>query len=88
MGNNPVIYTKMDWVDKEVLIIPVGMNVTDRWIQKKWNNTIKNYDITIESDTVLKKTVKIHNNVGRVYVPKELIGYDCLVVESPNIENF
>jgi len=88
MGTNPVIYTKKEWVNKEVIIIPVPITVSDRWVETKYNNRTKKYDITIESDIILKKKVKKHSNIGRVYVPKDLIGLDCLVIEAPSFNNF
>lgn len=88
MGANPVIYTRMEWVGKEVLIMPVPITVTDRLIEKQHNKNTGQYNITIESDTILKKKVKPHTNIGRVYVPKELIGLDCIIIEAPNLDNF
>ena len=88
MGTNPIIYTRTGWIGKEVLIIPVPITVTDRLIEKQYNKNIGQYNITIESDTIIKKTVKQHTNVGRIYVPKELIGLDCIIIEAPRLTNF
>ena len=92
MGGNPVLYTTLDWVGKEVLIIPMPFNVTDRYIEslqdfdETLNETV--YDLTVSSDTIIKKTIKNGETVGRVYVPKELIGLDCLIIEAPFLNNF
>ena len=92
MGETSVIYTKKEWVGKTVLIIPVPITVTDRWIERQQdfderiNDTI--YDVTIESDTIIKKVIGVSSNVGRGYVPKELLGLDCLVIEAPFLNNF
>ena len=92
MGTNAVLYTTGDWVGKEVLIIPMPINITDRWIEKQqdFDETINDfiYDMTVESDTILKKTVGRSRNIGRMYVPKELVGLDCLIIEAPKLDNF
>lgn len=92
MGDNAVAYTDKSWVGKTVLIIPVPFNITDRWIERQqdFDETIGEmvYDVTIESDTIIKKQVGKHNNIGRIYVPKEMIGLDCLIVEAPFLNNF
>lgn len=88
MGDNPVIYTTIDWVGKLVLIIPVPFNVTDRYIESTFDIDKEAYDVTIESDTIIKKRVGKSKSIGRIYVPKDLIGLDCLVIESPILDNF
>ena len=92
MGTNPVLYTTGEWVGKEVLIIPMPINVTDRWIEKQldFDETINDfiYDICVESHIILKKVVSKSGNTGRVYMPKELVGLDCLIIEAPFSDNF
>lgn len=81
-----IAYANMSWVDKEVLIIPLPLNITDRWIEKHKTNGI--YNISIESNMIFKKTIKKGANVGRVYLPNELIGIDCLIIDAPVLDNF
>ena len=88
MGGNPVLYTTEEWVNKMVLIIPVPFNVTDRLIESTYDIDDECYKIGIESDTILKKRVGRNGNLGRIYVPKDLIGLDCLIIEAPILPNF
>lgn len=88
MGTNPVIYTKKDWINKLVLIIPVPYNITDRYIETQYDEKTETYNVNIESDTILKKIVKKHDNIGRIYVNKDWGGLDCLIIEAPLLDNF
>lgn len=88
MGTNATIYTTGDWINKLVLIIPVPYNITDRYIEAKYNEEEEYYTVGIESDTIIKKKVSQHKGIGRIYVPKELCGLDCLIIEAPNLDNF
>ena len=88
MGGNPVIYTTKDWINKMVLIIPVPYNITDRYIEAQYNEEDEHYNVTIESDIILKKRVIKHNTVGRVYVNKDWGGLDCLIIEAPLLDTF
>ena len=87
MGSNPVVHTTQEWIGKLVLIIPVPLTVTDRWIEshRKEDGTIT---INIESDIILKKRVMKNSNIGRVYVNKDWGGLDCLIIEAPYLDNF
>lgn len=88
MGNRVVIYIDKSWVGKEVMIIPVPMNITDRLIDSTYDEKTGKHHFCLESNQILVKTVKSSGNIGRVYVPKELLGLDCLIIESPQIDNF
>lgn len=85
-GKSAIAYTNRDWVGKEVLIIPMPLTVTDRWIETQ--KTDETYNITIKSDMILKKVIKKGANIGIVYLPSSLIGIDCLIIESPKLTNF
>ena len=85
-GKSAIVYTNKAWVDKEVIIIPMPLNVTDRWIEKQ--KTDETYHITIESDLIFKKVIKKGANIGRAYLPTDLIGIDCLIIEAPKLTNF
>ena len=87
MGGKPVAYTTLEWAKKEVIVIPLPFNITDRWIEKQFNQETGHYEITIESDTILKKRVGTLDNVGRIYIPKEYLGMDVLFIEPPKIPN-
>ena len=85
-GNSAIIYTNTDWINREVIIIPMKLNITDRLIEKTKNKE-GNYEMTIETDLILKKTIKEGKNIGRAYLPTELIGLDMLIIPKPQIEN-
>ena len=85
-GNSAIIYTNTDWINREVIIIPMKLNITDRLIEKTKNKE-GNYEMTIETDLILKKTIKEGKNIGRAYLPTELIGLDMLIIPKPVIEN-
>ena len=86
-GNSAIIYTNTDWINREVIIIPMKLNITDRLIEKKYNPETKEYELTLETDLILKKTIKEGKNIGRAYLPTELIGLDMLIIPKPQIEN-
>ena len=86
-GNSAIIYTNTDWINREVIIIPMKLNITDRLIEKKYNPETKEYELTVETDLILKKTIKEGKNIGRAYLPTELIGLDMLIIPKPQIEN-
>ena len=88
MGNNATIYTTGDWINKLVLIIPVPYNITDRYIEAQYDEEKDVYTVGIESDTIIKKKVSRHKDIGRMYVPKELCGLDCIIIEAPYLDNF
>lgn len=88
MGKNPVIYLPKTWVGKYVSIIPMPINITDRLIDKCYDSQLGWYELTVESKCIINKTVTEGGKIGRVYVPKEWIGLDCLIIESPKLENF
>ena len=33
MGGKPIIYVDKEWVGEDVIILPVPLNITDRWIE-------------------------------------------------------
>ena len=86
-GNSAIIYTNTDWINREVIIIPMKLDVTDRYIESKFNPEWETYEMTVETDIILKKTIKGGKNIGRAYLPTELIGIDMLIIPKPNIEN-
>ena len=86
-GNSAIIYTNTDWINREVIIIPMKLNITDRLIEKKYNPETEEYELTVETDLILKKTIKKGKNIGRAYLPTELIGLDMLIIPKPQIEN-
>lgn len=88
MGSNPVVYTTQEWIGKMVLIIPVPLTVTDRWIESQYDEKDECYKVNIESDIILKKRVMKNNTIGRVYVNKDWGGLDCLIIEAPYLDNF
>lgn len=88
MGDKPVLYTTNDWIGKEVLIIPVPYNITDRLIDASYDEESDSYKVRVKSDTIIKKRVGRSKNIGRIYVPKDLLGLDCLIIKAPILDNF
>lgn len=86
-GSSAAIYTKPEWVGKEVSIIPMKLNVTDRYIETCYNEETQQYELEAETDVIFKKTINAGKNVGRAYLPKDLIGLDVLLIKTPEIEN-
>ena len=84
IGSGGIIYTTKDWIGKNVSLIPVPYDVTDKMIEKH-----RNHDGTIEisllSTYIINKKIKDGTNVGRAYIPKDYIGYDFLIIETPPI---
>ena len=84
IGSGGVIYTTTNWIGKNVSLIPVPYDVTDKMIEKH-----RNHDGTIEismpSTHIINKEIKDGTNVGRAYIPKDYIGYDFLIIETPPI---
>lgn len=83
-----VIYTSKEWIGKDVSIIPVPIDVSDRLIEKCYDDENDCYEITIESKWIINKTVNDGGKIGRIYVPKHLLGLDCILIESPILDNF
>lgn len=88
MGSRVVIYTNKEWINKDVLIIPVPITVTDRWIEKHYDVKTNTYNISFTTNQILPKTIRTSGNIGRAYVPKEWVGLDCIIVEAPILDNF
>ena len=86
--NQPIAYTPTTWVGKTVCIIPMDIHTTDRLIESQWNDETQQYELEAETNMILLKTIKQATNIGRVYLPKELVGMDVLIIEAPQLENF
>jgi hypothetical protein len=85
--NSSVVYTNPEWINREVCIIPMPLNMTDRLIEKSLNNETHEYELLVETDLIIKKTIKKAKNIGRTYLPLELAGLDVLIIPVPQIEN-
>ena len=82
-----IVYTNPEWINREVCIIPMPLTMTDRFIEKSLNNETHEYELTVETDLIIKKTIKKAKNIGRTYLPLELAGLDVLIIPVPQIEN-
>ncbi len=85
--NSSVVYTNPEWINREVCIIPMPLTMTDRLIEKSLNNETHEYELLVETDLIIKKTIKKAKNIGRTYLPLELAGLDVLIIPVPQIEN-
>lgn len=86
-GASAVAYTDTSWVGKTVSIIPMKLNVTDRYIESCKDEETGQYELYVETDVIFKKTVNKGKNIGRLHFPKEFAGLDVLIIEAPQIEN-
>ena len=86
-GSSAAIYTSPEWVGQTVSIIPMKLNVTDRYIESCKDEETGQYRLEAETDVIFKKTINAGKNIGRAYLPKDLIGMDVLVIKSPTIQN-
>ena len=84
VGSGGVIYTTKDWIGKNVSLIPVPYDVTDKMIEKHRNHD-GIIEISLPSPHIINKEIKDGTNVGRAYIPKDYIGYDFLIIETPPI---
>lgn len=87
-SNQPIAYTPNDWVGKTVCIIPMDIHTTDRYIESQFNEETGDYELTAKTNQILLKTIKQASNIGRIYLPKELVGMDVLIIEAPVLDNF
>lgn len=82
MGNAPVIYTKEEWIGKQVSVIPVPITINDRFIEKNKNK--ETYILEIPIREIKRMIVRDGQSVGRISAPSSWIGLDVLVIEEPN----
>lgn len=62
------------------------LTVTDRFIEKCWNEDKQQYELYAETDVIFKKTVR-KGNVGRIHIPTDYIGLDVLIIKAPIIKD-
>ena len=82
INNGAVIYTSKEWIGKTATLIPVPYDVNDKMIEhcKDENNV---YEVALPTHHIVNKTIADGGNIGRAYVPKEFIGYDFIIIETP-----
>ena len=85
MGGKPIVYVDKDWIGEDVIVMPVPLDITDRWIEK--HKSEDGYNVIIQTDTIFRKKVSQLSNVGGLYIPKEYIGMDVLIIKTPKIKN-
>ena len=85
MGGKPIVYVDKDWIGEDVIVMPVPLDITDRWIEK--HKSEDGYNVIIQTDTIFRKKVSQLSNVGGLYIPKEYIGMDVLIIKTPIIPN-
>ena len=88
LSNTNVAYVNPEWIGKQVLAIPVNMHITDRYIETNYDEEKKEYKLTLNSPAIFQRNVNKGANIGRVSLPKRWIGYDVLIIEEPNLDNF
>ena len=88
LSNIHIAYVKPDWIGKRVLAIPVNMHITDRYIESNYDEEKQEYHLTLDSPAIFQRKVNTGSNIGRVTLPKEWLGYDVLIIDEPNLDNF
>ena len=82
--NGALAHTTQDWIGKQVIVMPMPMTVTDRLIESNYDETAEEYTMTFKDTPILNKQVKASTTTGRIYLPKEYIGLDVLILEEPH----
>jgi len=84
--NQGVAYTHKGWVGKTTTIIPMPYSISEKVIERECKNDDGTYSIITYANTMITKPIHDGKNVGRVYLPKEWIGLDVLIIEAPNYD--
>lgn len=87
-GNQNVAYVDKEWIGKQVVVIPVNLHITDRYIESNYDEEKQEYNLTLDSPAILPKNVNKGKNIGRVNLQSRWAGYDVLIIEEPNLDNF
>lgn len=84
--NNGVAYTPINWCNKKATIIPLPYTISEKIIEKQCKSE-EGYTLTIPTIQILTKTIKEGSNIGYIYLPKEWIGLDVLIIETPHYKD-
>lgn len=80
--NSSIVYVRKDWLGKTVNIIPVPDYVTKEVIEQEKHDD-GNYKLIIYTDKMLQKVVKGNERISRINLPASWLGYNVLIIESP-----
>ena len=81
--NSSIIYLRKDWLGKTVNLIPVPDYVTKEVIEQEKHDD-GNYKLIIYTNKMLQKVVKGNERISRINLPASWLGYNVLIIESPN----
>lgn len=81
--NDGIVYVPKEWIGKEVSIIPMPYTISEKVIEKECK-TSDGYIITVPTIQIMSKTIGKGKNVGYMYLPKEWVGLDVLIIKLPN----
>lgn len=84
--NQGVAYAPAEWCGKKVTVTPLPYTISEKVIEKQYK-VDDGYELSIPTTTILTKTIKKGANIGYVYLPKEWIGLDVLMIETPNYKD-
>ncbi len=81
--NSSIVYVHKEWVGKTVNIIPVPDYVTKKSIEKEKKED-GYYRLIIYTNKMMQKVVKGNEHIARINLPNSWLGYNVLIIESPN----
>ena len=81
-ATSSIVYVRKDWIGKTVNLIPVPDYVTKEMIEEEKRDG--KYKLIIYTNKMLQKVVKGNNRLARINLPASWLGYNVLIIESPN----
>ncbi len=80
--NSSIVYVRKDWIGKTVNLIPVPDYVTKEIIEQEKHED-GYYKLIIYTNKMLQKIVKGNDRLARINLPASWLGYNVLIIESP-----
>ena len=81
--NSSIVYVRKDWLGKTVNVIPIPDYYTKEIIEQEKHED-GYYKLIIYTNKMLQKVVKGNNRSARINLPASWLGYNVLIIESPN----
>ena len=78
-----IVYVRKDWIGKTVNLIPVPDYYTKEIIEQEKHND-GYYKLIFYTNKMLQKVVKGNDRLTRINLPASWLGYNVLIIESPN----
>ena len=81
-ATSSIVYVRKDWVGKTVNLIPVPDYVTKEMIEEEKRDG--EYKLILYTNKMLQKVVKGNDRLARINLPASWVGYNVLIIESPD----